>query len=116
LTFSDLEADISADLIRHGLAVHAPVSGRAAKAAVVCIPHGQYQTAGAWVAPFDPSGVHSRRGTDHVVSRSNRSIGLLLRAKEYVEPRIGRASERSYAKTQRPQTCSSRGIPNRRHP
>src|SRR5215467_8035382 len=52
-----------------------------------------------WISPRPmgairhPFGVHSRQGADHVVSRSNRSIGLLLRAKEYVEPRIGRASQ-----------------------
>jgi hypothetical protein len=61
-------------------------------------PHGQYQTAGAWVAIRHPFGVHSRHGADHVASRSNRSNGLLLRLKEYVEPRIGRASERGYTK------------------
>jgi hypothetical protein len=44
------------------------------------------------------SGVHSRYGADHVVSHSNHSIGLLLGPKEYVEPRIGRASERGYTK------------------
>ena len=51
-------------------------------------PRGQYRTTRPPLPILHPSGVHSRHGADHVVTRSNRSIDLRIRPREYVGLRI----------------------------
>ena len=51
-------------------------------------PRGQYRTTRPRLPILHPSGVHSRHGADHVVKRSNRSIDLRIRPREYVGLRI----------------------------
>jgi hypothetical protein len=51
-------------------------------------PRGQYRTTRPRRPILHPPGVHSRHGADHVVKRSNRSIDLRIRPREYVGLRI----------------------------